>query len=95
MCCRSSIKKGWEILCVISIAFPPSKNLEEYLTHFVQENHSVTENDVHIMSAHVSNKLKRICMRGAKGKVLTAAEIQRAKVTNRSNSFWSSTDPLL
>ncbi|ORZ15334.1 hypothetical protein BCR42DRAFT_416883 [Absidia repens] len=75
----TSIKKGWEILCVISIAFPPSKNLEEYLTNFVQENHNVTENDVNIMSAHVSNKLKRICTRGAKGKVLTAAEIQRAK----------------
>lgn len=31
------------------------------------------------MSRHVSNKLKRICKRGAKGKVLTAAEIARAK----------------
>ncbi|KAI8340000.1 hypothetical protein BC941DRAFT_419153 [Chlamydoabsidia padenii] len=75
----SSIKKGWEILCVISIAFPPSKNLESYLTNFVQENHHVTDNQVDIMSAHVSTKLKRICKRGAKGKVLTPAEIQRAK----------------
>lgn len=93
--CRSSIKKGWEILCVISIAFPPSKNLEEYLTNFVEENHSVTENDVHIMSAHVSNKLKRICMRGAKGKVLTAAEIQRAKVMKKKQGIPSHTDVLL
>ncbi|KAI9299633.1 Rho GTPase activation protein, partial [Cunninghamella echinulata] len=75
----SSIKKGWEILCVISVAFPPSKNLENYLTNFVQENMNVVENDVGIMSKHVLNKLKRICKRGAKGKVLTSAEIQRAK----------------
>ncbi|ORZ22041.1 hypothetical protein BCR42DRAFT_405365 [Absidia repens] len=75
----TSIKKGWEILCVITIAFPPSKDLEAYLTNFVQENHKVKENDVDVMSAHVSNKLKRICKRGAKGKVLTCAEIQRAK----------------
>lgn len=34
------------------------------------------------MSEHVSRKLERICARGAKGKVLTAAEIDRAKVLN-------------
>lgn len=31
------------------------------------------------MSQHVSTKLKRVCIRGAKGKVLTSAEIHRAK----------------
>ncbi|KAI9488224.1 hypothetical protein BDB00DRAFT_849422 [Zychaea mexicana] len=76
----SSIRKGWEILCIVCITFPPSKNLESYLTHFVQQHHQVTENDVNVMSQHVSNKLKRICIRGAKGKVLTAAEIERAKI---------------
>ncbi|KAI9253534.1 hypothetical protein BDA99DRAFT_520052 [Phascolomyces articulosus] len=76
----TSIRKGWEILCIVCITFPPSKNLESYLTQFVQQHHSVTEHDVHVMSQHVSIKLKRICIRGAKGKVLTAAEIERAKV---------------
>jgi hypothetical protein len=66
---------------VISIAFPPSKNLESYLTSFVQEHHHVVENQVNVLSAHVSTKLTRICKRGAKGKVLTPAEIQRAKVS--------------
>ncbi|KAI8388521.1 uncharacterized protein BYT42DRAFT_237779 [Radiomyces spectabilis] len=74
-----SIRKGWEILCIISITFPPSKNLEAYLTDFVQQHHQIQENDVHIMSQYVSSRLKRICTRGAKGKVLTPAEIQRAK----------------
>ncbi|KAI8138329.1 hypothetical protein BJV82DRAFT_631889 [Fennellomyces sp. T-0311] len=76
----SSIRKGWEILCVVTITFPPSKNLESYLTQFVQQHHQVSENDVNVMSQHVSAKLKRICIRGAKGKVLTAAEIERAKI---------------
>ncbi|KAI7856712.1 Rho GTPase activation protein [Circinella umbellata] len=76
----TSIKKGWEILCTVCITFPPSKNLESYLTQFVQQHHQVTENEVNVMSQHVSIKLKRICIRGAKGKVLTAAEIERAKV---------------
>ena len=34
-----------------------------------------------VMSQHVSSKLHKICTRGAKGKVLTFAEIERAKVT--------------
>lgn len=33
------------------------------------------------MSQHVSTKLKRVCIRGSKGKVLTSAEIYRAKVS--------------
>ncbi|KAI9478502.1 MAG: Rho GTPase activation protein [Benjaminiella poitrasii] len=74
-----SIRKGWEILCIISVTFPPSKNLETYLTNFVQQNHHVQENHVGTMSQHVSTKLTRVCIRGAKGKVLTSAEIQRAK----------------
>lgn len=75
-----SIRKGWEILCIISVTFPPSKNLEAYLTDFVKQNHHIQENHVDIMSQHVSTKLKRVCIRGAKGKVLTSAEISRAKV---------------
>ncbi|KAI8096129.1 Rho GTPase activation protein [Thamnidium elegans] len=61
------------------VTFPPSKNLEAYLTDFVQQNHRVSENHVDIMSQHVSTKLKRVCIRGSKGKVLTSAEIYRAK----------------
>ncbi|KAI9314749.1 Rho GTPase activation protein [Dichotomocladium elegans] len=75
-----SIRKGWELLCIVCITFPPSKNLESYLNGFVQHHHQIKENDVDVMSLHVSAKLKRICVRGAKGKVLTAAEIERAKI---------------
>ncbi|KAI9248727.1 Rho GTPase activation protein [Helicostylum pulchrum] len=74
----SSIRKGWEILCVISVTFPPSKNLESYLFHFVEQHHTVKANQVDIMSEYVSSKLVRICSRGARGKVLSAAEIERA-----------------
>lgn len=42
----------------------------------------VTQNQVDVISQYVSTRLKRICARGAKGKVLTAAEIERAKVMN-------------
>ncbi|KAI7859106.1 hypothetical protein BDC45DRAFT_255717 [Circinella umbellata] len=74
-----SIKKGWEILCVISVTFPPSKNLESYLTEFVEQSQSISANQVDVMSQYVLTRLKKVCARGAKGKVLTSAEIERAK----------------
>ncbi|GAB5593534.1 hypothetical protein Unana1_08434 [Umbelopsis nana] len=74
-----SVLKGWEILCVITITFPPSKNLESYLDEFVKQHHDQKENKMDVMSRHVSSKLHKICTRGAKGKVLTFAEIERAK----------------
>lgn len=74
-----SIRKGWEIMCVISVTFPPSKDLETYLTRFVEQHHAITENQVDVLSDYVSTKLLRVCSRGARGKVLTAAEIERAK----------------
>ncbi|KAL0084036.1 hypothetical protein F4703DRAFT_1929479 [Phycomyces blakesleeanus] len=61
------------------VTFPPSKNLEGYLGHFVEQHHHTKENQTDVMSRHVSTKLKRICIRGAKGKVLTPPEIERAK----------------
>ncbi|ORX62916.1 hypothetical protein DM01DRAFT_1331024 [Hesseltinella vesiculosa] len=91
-----SIKKGWEILCVLSVTFPPSKNLENYLTNFVREQRDESSNpDVQTMSAHVLSKLTRICKRGAKGKVLTPAEIQRAKVAPFSPSVFGESIPFI
>lgn len=68
---------------MISVTFPPSKNLESYLNNFVDQNKHVTQNQVDVISQYVSTRLKRICARGAKGKVLTAAEIERAKVKEK------------
>jgi hypothetical protein len=53
------------------------------LDEFVKQHHSLTENKMDVMSRHVSSKLEKICTRGAKGKVLTIAEIERAKVCSR------------
>ncbi|KAF7730943.1 hypothetical protein EC973_000989 [Apophysomyces ossiformis] len=59
--------------------FAPSKDLEPYVTNFVRQHHHVQENKVDVISRYVSVRLQRVCARGAKGKVLTAAEIKRAK----------------
>lgn len=76
---RASVHKGWELLCIVSVTFPPSKDLESYLSDFVEQHHHSIDVKVSVISQHVSSKLVKICKRGAKGKVLTAAEIARAK----------------
>ncbi|KAI8347610.1 Rho GTPase activation protein [Choanephora cucurbitarum] len=73
-----STRKGWEILGVVSITFPPSKNLESYLFQFVKHYHSITQNQLNVLSLYVFEKLTAICSKGARGKVLTASEIERA-----------------
>ncbi|KAG2214123.1 hypothetical protein INT46_001857 [Mucor plumbeus] len=84
-----SIKKGWEILCVVSVTFPPSKDLETYLHRFVQQHFYQEKNQLNILSRYVSAKLVRICSRGARGKVLSAAEIERAKAMHDLNGSTS------
>ncbi|KAI9485231.1 MAG: Rho GTPase activation protein [Benjaminiella poitrasii] len=73
-----STRKGWEILCVVCMTFPPSKNLESYLHHFVRQHHQNKNSQLVIQSHYVTAKLNRICTRGARGKVLSTAEIERA-----------------
>ncbi|RIA84346.1 hypothetical protein C1645_808810 [Glomus cerebriforme] len=74
-----SIRKGWELLSVITVTFPPSKNFEAYLMQFTVDHFSHAENQIDILSKHVHNRLLKICKRGPRGKVLTLAEIERAK----------------
>ncbi|GBC02411.1 hypothetical protein RclHR1_04600011 [Rhizophagus clarus] len=73
-----SVRKGWELLCVITVTFPPSKNFEAYLVQFTMD-HFTQSNQIDILSKHVHNRLVKICKRGPRGKVLTLSEIERAK----------------
>lgn len=60
------------------MTFPPSKDLESHLFKFVEQHHAIKSSGVDVLSQYVSTKLERICSRGARGKVLSAAEIERA-----------------
>ncbi|KAL1920456.1 uncharacterized protein VTP21DRAFT_833 [Calcarisporiella thermophila] len=75
----SSRHKGWELLCVVTVAFPPSKNFEAYLKNFIAQHFDSKDEQIVIMARHVFNRLQRICIRGPRGKVLTFAEIQNAR----------------
>jgi len=66
-------------MSVYVIAFPPSKNFENYLASFFKK---YPDDDPKLLtySKFCGSKLERICRAGAKGKPLTIAEIERAMV---------------
>ncbi|KAI9275328.1 Rho GTPase activation protein [Sporodiniella umbellata] len=92
----ASRKKGWEILCVVCVTFPPSKDLESYLFDFVNAYHSTEREDLNIFSRYVADKLTRICLKGARGKVLSVNEIERAmEAPFKPSVFGESLDTVL
>ncbi|CAG8707036.1 1870_t:CDS:2, partial [Cetraspora pellucida] len=63
-----SIRKGWELLSVVTVTFPPSKNFEAYLMNYVSDSFNVQENQIDVLSKYVHSRLVRICKRGPRGK---------------------------
>ncbi|RKO98401.1 hypothetical protein CXG81DRAFT_15960 [Caulochytrium protostelioides] len=71
-----SIQRGWQLLCVLPIGFPPSKNFEDYMQSFIASamRDPVTEK----LATHANKKFVRICRTGPRGKTPSAPEIERA-----------------
>ncbi|KAJ3054221.1 hypothetical protein HK097_002390 [Rhizophlyctis rosea] len=86
-----SVFRGWLLLCVVSIAFPPSKNFEDYLKSFVQQHMNEHENQVDVLAKHCMKKLLRICKTGPRGKTPTAQEIERAQEAPFSQNLFGET----
>jgi len=87
----NSLILGWQLMAVIVISFPPSKNFESYLEQFIRQyfdkeivNHPTADpsqqQTLLTIINHCHKKLLRICQTGPKGKVPTINEIERGKV---------------
>jgi hypothetical protein len=72
------VLKGWELLSVVCVTFPSSKNFEDYLKCFIQQHFNEPDN-IGIMAMHCYKKLIRIINTGPKGKAPTFGEIEHAK----------------
>jgi hypothetical protein len=66
---------------VVSVTFPVSKNFELFVMNFVTDHFNTKENDIDKISKYVHSRLVKIAKCGPRGKVLTFAEIERAKVS--------------
>ncbi|KAG2128032.1 uncharacterized protein EDB93DRAFT_1185435 [Suillus bovinus] len=73
-----SVFKGWQMLCVLLTAFPPSKNFETYLRSFMQQRTAQQEGRVDVIAKHCLRRLVAISKKGPRGKPPTMAEIETA-----------------
>ncbi|RKP26474.1 Rho GTPase activation protein [Syncephalis pseudoplumigaleata] len=71
-------RQGWELLSVVCVTFPSSKNFEDYLKCFIQQ-HFNEPDSIDVMATHCYKKLLRIINTGPKGKAPTFGEIEHAK----------------
>jgi Rho GTPase-activating protein 39 len=67
-------------MCVLLVTFPPSKNFEEFLRPFMQQNTQQSAGRVDIMAKYCLQRLAIISKKGPRGKAPTAAEIETASV---------------
>ncbi|KAJ6593642.1 hypothetical protein B0H19DRAFT_1091383 [Mycena capillaripes] len=73
-----SVFKGWQLLCVLLITFPPSKNFETYLRSFIQQHTTHQEGRVDVMAKYCVKRLTFIAKKGPRGKPPASAEIETA-----------------
>lgn len=73
-----SIFKGWQLLCVLLITFPPSKNFETHLKSFIQTYTKHQEGRVDVMAKYCLRRLAAICRKGPRGKAPSLSEIETA-----------------
>ncbi|KAH8079402.1 hypothetical protein BXZ70DRAFT_960721 [Cristinia sonorae] len=73
-----SVFKGWQLLCVLLVTFPPSKNFEGSLQSYIQQATSQQEGRVDVMAKYCLRRLDNIARKGPRGKAPTLAEIETA-----------------
>ncbi|KAF7362103.1 Rho GTPase-activating protein 39 isoform 2 [Mycena venus] len=73
-----SVFRGWQLLCVLLITFPPSKNFETYLRSFIQQHTTHQEGRVDVIAKYCVKRLAFIAKKGPRGRPPTAAEIETA-----------------
>ncbi|CAE6459220.1 unnamed protein product [Rhizoctonia solani] len=70
--------RGWQLLCVLLVTFPPSKNFEGYLRSFMLTKIKQTEGRIDVMAKYCLHRLPVIAKKGPRGKPPTATEITNA-----------------
>ena len=86
--CRESTFRGWQLLCVLLVTFPPSKNFEPYVRSFMQERTTQTEGRVDIMAKYCLHRLSAIAKKGPRGKPPTVSEIENASVSTAGSFYF-------
>lgn len=81
--CRESIFKGWQLLCVLLVTFPPSKNFEPSLRNFLHRATYQPEGRIDVMAKYCLRRLAYVSRKGPRGKAPTLSEIEAASVSDK------------
>ncbi|KAF8828813.1 hypothetical protein HHX47_DHR3000364 [Lentinula edodes] len=91
-----SVFKGWQLLCVLLITFPPSKDFEMYLRSFIQTHLSHHEGRIDIMAKFSLRRLDVISKKGPRGKPPTISELETASdAAFNPSTFGESLDAII
>lgn len=70
--------RGWQLLCVLLVTFPPSKDFEPSLRSYLQQGTSQPESRVDVMAKYCLRRLMNISRKGPRGKPPSLTEIETA-----------------
>jgi len=70
--------RGWQLLCVLLVTFPPSKHFEPYVRAWMQERTTHTEGRIDVMAQYGLHRLEAISKKGPRGKAPSITEIEIA-----------------
>ncbi|KAI0789070.1 Rho GTPase activation protein [Irpex lacteus] len=73
-----SVFKGWQLLCVLLVTFPPSKNFEPSLRSFINQATAQHEGRVDIMAKYCLRRLAYISRKAPRGKTPMTSVIEAA-----------------
>ncbi|KAK0454720.1 hypothetical protein EV421DRAFT_439534 [Armillaria borealis] len=91
-----SVFRGWQLMCVLLITFPPSKNIETYVRSFMQQHLSKQEGRVDIMAKYCLRRLSFISRKGPRSKPPSTAEIEIASdAAFNPSTFGESLDAII
>ncbi|KZT56655.1 Rho GTPase activation protein [Calocera cornea HHB12733] len=87
--------RGWQLLCVLIVTFPPSKYFEDHLTFFLQSSMQNTEGKVDVMAAYCLRRKEIIMWKGPRGKAPSLEEIEAASDAAFHPSVFGESLPLI
>jgi len=74
--CSEVSFKGWELMCVCTVTFPPTRDLEAWLRAYINEYTKLTTGKEHKYANYCVKKLDIICKEGPRGRVPSTKEIK-------------------
>ncbi|WVQ95503.1 hypothetical protein IAU59_002600 [Kwoniella sp. CBS 9459] len=75
---HDAVVLGFQLFCVLTNAFGPSKNFEPFVRNFLGSHKDEAADGIGVMAKYCMAKLETLAAKGARGKALTIGEIEHA-----------------